>query len=125
MKILIVEPMKSPRRADIPHSLGAMQQAVGGYIEAVYPFDDPVVLVCDEEGKLKDKPPNLYIPRKDIIVGTFFLCGQGEEDFTDLPDELMDKYEKMFTKERMYFRTKMGIFPVLVYQDEDEKGGSV
>ena len=74
---------------------------------------------------MKDKPPNLYIPRKDIIVGTFFLCGQGEEDFTDLPDELMDKYEKMFTKERMYFRTKMGIFPVLVYQDEDEKGGSV
>ncbi|MGN1370365.1 MAG: DUF3846 domain-containing protein, partial [Aristaeellaceae bacterium] len=36
MKILIVEPMKHPRVADIPHTLEAMQQTVGGYIQAVY-----------------------------------------------------------------------------------------
>jgi hypothetical protein len=28
---------------------------VGGNIEAVYPYDDLVALVCDEEGKLNGK----------------------------------------------------------------------
>ena len=45
MKILIVEPMKRPRRIDIPHTLRDMQQVVGGYIEIIRPFDDPVALV--------------------------------------------------------------------------------
>ena len=61
MKILIVEPMQSPRRADIPHTLEAMQQTVGGYIQAIYPFDNPVAVVCDDEGKLKGYRPNRYI----------------------------------------------------------------
>ena len=114
MKILVVEPNEEPKRADIPHMLGAMQQVVGGYIEAVYPFDDPVVLVCDEEGKLNGKTPNLYIPGKDIIVGTFFICGDGEEDFTDLPDPLMEKWKSL--------RTRNGIISVLVYESDDQKG---
>lgn len=112
MRILIVEPGIAPRRADIPHTLEAMQQIVGGYIQVVYPFTDPVVLICDEEGKLKGKVPILYIPRKDIIVGTFFLCGQGEEDFSDLPDELMEKYEAMVKLPRILLRTPRGTVPV-------------
>ena len=58
MKILIVEPRQRPRRADIPHTLRDMQQTVGGYIEIIHPFDDPVALVCDEEGKYKGYEPN-------------------------------------------------------------------
>ena len=46
MRILIVEPGQPPRRADIPHTLRDMQQTVGGYIEIIRPFDDPVALVC-------------------------------------------------------------------------------
>ena len=48
MRILIVEPDRHPRMAEIPHSLEAMQQIVGGYIEITYPWEDPVALVCDE-----------------------------------------------------------------------------
>ncbi len=96
MKILIVEPNRHPRRADIPHTLETLQGIVGGHIQAIYPFDDPVALVCDDEGKLKGYDLNRYIPNVDIIAGTFFVCGLGEEDFTDLPDELAEKYENLF-----------------------------
>ena len=58
MKILIVEPRQRPRRADIPHTLDEMQRLVGGYIQAVYWFPDPVALVCDDEGKLKGSELN-------------------------------------------------------------------
>ena len=95
MKILIVEPGKHPRAAEIPHTLEQMQQTVGGYIQAVFPWDDPVTLVCDEEGLLKQLEFNRIVAPEVAIFGTFFLCGLGEEDFSDLPDELMEKYSKL------------------------------
>ena len=104
MKILIVEPRKHPRRADIPHTLEEMQRIVGGYIQATYPFDDPVAVVCDDEGKIKGYELNRYIPNVDIIAGTFFACGLGAEDFADLTDELAEKYEKFFFEPEAFVR---------------------
>ena len=104
MKILIVEPRKHPRRADIPHTLEEMQRVVGGYIQATYPFDDPVAVVCDDEGKIKGYELNRYIPNVDIIAGTFFVCGLGAEDFADLPDDLAEKYEKFFFEPEAFVR---------------------
>lgn len=109
MKILIIEPFRRPRRAEIPHTLEAMQHVVGGCIQAIYPFDDLVALVCDDEGKLKGYDLNRYIPEVDIIAGTFFVCGLGEEDFTGLPDDLADKYEKLFYYPQIFFRSPKGI----------------
>ena len=39
MVILLVEPGKAPRRAEIDGSLQSMQELVGGTIQAVYPFE--------------------------------------------------------------------------------------
>lgn len=50
MKILVVEPLKPCRVQEI-ESLADMQKLVGGTIEAVYPFHEPVALVCNEDGK--------------------------------------------------------------------------
>ena len=44
MKVLIVEPGKYPREADIEHTLEAEQAVVGGTIEAVYPWRDSACL---------------------------------------------------------------------------------
>ena len=58
MTILVVEPMKPPTVQEIDGSLESMQRIVGGDIEAVYPFDDPVAIVCNEEGKMLGLPMN-------------------------------------------------------------------
>ena len=109
MRVLIVEPRQKPRRADIPHTLRDMQQIVGGYIEIIRPFDDPVVLVCDEEGKLKGYELNRAIVGTDIIAGRFFLAGVDEEDLTDLSDELTEKYEVLFKFPQVFIRSPRGI----------------
>lgn len=109
MKILVVEPRKRPRRADIPHTLEEMQKLVGGYIEIIYPFDDPVAVVCDDEGKLKGYELNRAFKGIDIIAGTFFIAGISEDDLTDLPDDLAEKYETMFRFPQMFFRSTTGI----------------
>ena len=73
MKVLIVEPRKCPREAEIDGSLESMPKTVGGYIQAIYPFEDEIALVCDDESKLKsDTEWNRMLPETgDIIKGTF------------------------------------------------------
>ena len=100
MKVLVVEPQKPCRVQEI-ESLPDMQQLVGGDIEAVYPFQEPVALVCNSEGKLLGLPMNRplldkdYLPY-DIIRGTFFIAGLGQEDFISLTDEQIQRYKSLY-----------------------------
>lgn len=101
MKILVVEPDKKPYLKEIPDTLEAKQQIVGGNIEAYYPFDDMVCIVCNEEGKINGMPLNRAIYDNDkniieIMAGTFFVCGLTRDDFGSIPDKLIDKYSEMF-----------------------------
>ena len=47
MNILMVEPGKAPYETQIGSDLQSMQALVGGHLEAVYPFEQPVALVCN------------------------------------------------------------------------------
>lgn len=100
MKVLVVEPQKPCRVQEI-ESLADMQQLVGGDIEAVYPFQEPVAVVCNADGKLLGLPMNRplldkdYLPY-DIIRGTFFIAGLGQEDFISLTDEQIQRYKSLY-----------------------------
>lgn len=101
MKALKIEPGKAPERIDIGNELEALQDAVGGYIQVLYPDQHRSVgLVCNEEGKCMGLKPNraLYRGGKpyDVIVGTFLVVGVDEEDFTDLREEDAAYFEKLF-----------------------------
>ena len=48
MEVVLVEPGKEARLAEIGSDLRSLQAAVGGYIEAAYFFDDPVALILCE-----------------------------------------------------------------------------
>ena len=61
-----------------------------------------------EEGLLRKLPFNRIVAPGNAIFGTFFLCGLGEEDLTDLPDDLADKYMKVLYDPEMLVQTPMG-----------------
>ena len=102
MKILKIEPYKTPKVIETDHmGLEWLQEQVGGYIEAIYPFEDPIAIICDEEGKLKGKSLNRALESEDgniydVLCGDFLVVGLGEEDFTGLSDELLEKYQEFF-----------------------------
>ena len=103
MKVIVVEPNKPPRLKEIDPGLDSLQKEVGGYIETVYPFTDPVVIVCDEEGKLKGSPPNRALRDKngqvyDFLCGTFLVAGVGDDDICSIPQDLVSKYMKHFRR---------------------------
>ena len=111
LKVLVIEPEKKPYTKEIPHTLESMQKEVGGYIQAVYPWDDPCAIICDEEGKLKGYPYNRVLRDEDgdiydVIAGTFLVVGLGREDFVSLSDEYIEKYSKLFAAPVLFFQTK-------------------
>ena len=104
LRVLVVEPGKPPAVQEIGGSLESMQRLVGGYIQAVYPFDDPVALICNEEGKLLGLPMNRTLRDErgvpyDIVCGTFFLAGIAEDDFASLTDRQIEKYTDYYRRE--------------------------
>ena len=103
MTILVVEPGKNPRREEIESSLEAMQRVVGGDIQIVYPFEDYVALVCNEEGKILGLPYNrlllddMGVPY-DFIAGTFFLCSAppDSESCRSLTENQLEYFERYY-----------------------------
>lgn len=61
LKVVILEPGKIAKEAEIDDTLEAMQLVVGGRIEQLMPFEDEVAIVCNEEGKLIGLPLNRAI----------------------------------------------------------------
>ena len=78
MNVLMVGPGKAPYETQIGDDLQSMQALVGGYLEAVYPFEQSVALVCCESGKLDGLPLNRALRDADgdiydIVAGNFFI----------------------------------------------------
>lgn len=109
MKVLMVEPGKAPYETELDGSLKSMQAAVGGDIEGYYPYEEPVVIVCNDEGKINGLPLNRTIygrngERMDTIAGPFFIAGLGEDGLTDLPDYLREQYKEQFKYPERFFQ---------------------
>ncbi|MBM6829634.1 antirestriction protein ArdA [Anaerotignum lactatifermentans] len=107
MTVLVVEPMKEPYVKEIDPGLHSLQAEVGGDIATAYPFSDPVGLVCNDEGKLiglelnrglRDEHGEIY----DVMAGTFLVVGLGEESFTSLTPEQVQKYTEHFKQPEQF-----------------------
>ena len=121
MQVVVVEPQKKPVVQNIDPGLESMQKIVGGPIEAVYPFDEPVVLICNEEGKLLNLPLNRALRDDegtvyDIISGTFFLCAAppDSDHFAGLTDQQVKTYMERFSMPEMFLNVGGDLF-VLPY----------
>lgn len=126
MDVLLIKPGMYPQAVQIGCELEDLQKAVGGVIEAVYPYEEPVALVMHDEGKmigselnraLRDQDGDIY----DIIAGDFLVVGLGEEDFSSLSPELMEKFEKQFHQPEMFVRMGRSIMALPLPDDKVRK----
>ena len=97
IKILLKKVGKDPEVIEIRNTLEAKQKLVDGLIEVV-PYDD-LLLICNEEGKLLNMPPNLIFGF-DYIAGDCFLIGDDYEhgDFRSLTEDEIKNYSKELKK---------------------------
>ena len=120
IKVLVIEPEKNPAVREIEDSLESLQGIVGGYIECIYPFEDEVGIICNEEGKLNGLPLNRALRSAsgeiyDIISGTFIVAGLAEEDFGSLSDDLLRKYAARFFVPEVFIKMdgKLVVLPLV------------
>ena len=101
MRVLVVEPKKAPYVKEVGEELPDLQKEVGGFIEAVYPFEDDAAIICNEEGKQKNLELNRALFDRDgevydIIAGTFLITGTREDSFGSLSPEQIDRYSRRY-----------------------------
>lgn len=122
---LVVEPLKEPYIKTISNGLKALQNEVGGNIEAIFPFDDSSAIVLNSDGKFRGLAPNraLYDYEGqlcDVIAGTFLVLGTAEGEFCSLSEEQAMRYmEKYKVPERFsYINGVTTVIPVPVDRNE-------
>ena len=72
LSVLKIAPGQYPQQVEINNDLKALQQAVGGSIGASYPFEDPVAIVYNDDGKLMGLPLNRALRDEDgTLIGYY------------------------------------------------------
>ena len=97
--VLVVEPMKPCRVQEIPNTLEAMGQVVGGRIES-FSYQREAI-ISNEESKFLDLPLNrpLYDgsgTQIDMLRGTFFVAGVDGEHLTSLTDDQLQHFKALY-----------------------------
>lgn len=75
---------------EVEPTLENLQKIVGGYIETVRTWIPDIVMIVNEEGKMKDKPLNSkassLINTYDCIVGDVVLVQEWDEEFVGISE---------------------------------------
>ena len=85
MKAIVKRPNEKLETIEVGNELEKLQQLVGGYIETI-PYKDNIIILLDEEGKLKDSEDNIVVSKYGMLVGNIIFIGTEGEDFTSLTE---------------------------------------
>lgn len=115
--VLLVEPHAHPKVIEAKTGFEDLQQLVGGDIEVVYPFEDNVGLIVNEEGKINGLPLNRALRDEkgeiyDVIAGSFLVTGLTEDSFCSLTQEQVGKFEDLFHQPEVFMRMGRSIMAI-------------
>lgn len=103
MKVIMCEPGKRAYETEVGNKLEDLYDALDcELIQVVYPFEENVMIVCDENGKMEGKELNRALRNEngeiyDIIAGKFLICRAGDDgDMVSLSEGQLIFYKKMF-----------------------------
>lgn len=98
LRIVLKKVGKNPEVMNIENTLEAKQKLVDGLIEVVS-ITNEILLICNEEGKLDNLPPNLLFDY-DYIAGDCFFIGDDYKngDFKSLTDEQIEEVRELCKK---------------------------
>lgn len=100
MRVIYIAPGADAEEREVENSLEALQELVGGNIEAVTIASDCVV-VCNDEGRINGMPYNCHVMNIDFY-GPVFFCGIEGDEFADMPLGLQMFMQLGAVKRRRY-----------------------
>ena len=123
MDALLIKPNMYPQPVQVGCELEDLQDIVGGDIEAVSPFNEPVALIMDENGKMSGKEWNRALRDEhgkiyDIVAGDFLVVGLGEEDFCSLSPDMRRRFEEHFHQPETFVRMGRSVMALPLPDDK-------
>lgn len=109
-KVLVIEPGREPEIREMSLDFKSMQRAVGGCIDACYPYKDPVAVIQVEDRNAGEIPLNRALRDLDgdivhVTAGTMLVVGLNDNGFSPLSEKHLAKYEKLFhTPESFHYQ---------------------
>lgn len=98
IKVLFKEPNNDILEKEIENTLESLQNEVQGYIEIInMPSISDLVIIFNEEGKLKDLEPNFAVNGSMIFGNVIIAKDNLDGDLTNLEDEEIKLIKKMFS----------------------------
>ena len=92
LNVIVKEPGKEPEKFIVTDDYKAIQKLIDGHFEVVRVEED-LLVVCDEEGRIKGKPFNCWFDGIGF-VGTIAVFGEDGENFDHCPITL-DQFREM------------------------------
>lgn len=108
IKCIKVQVDEYPKVAFIEDSLVSLQREVGGLISTFYPFNDPVLILCNDEGKINGQCwPNRKVYDDngrliDTIWGDFLVIQYDADKFVNMSDKYVNQYIDYFSNIRTF-----------------------
>lgn len=90
IRVVVKNPGQEPVTTTLNNTLKDLQQTVGGYIETI-DLAGGVILICNEEGKLRGLPFNFLFFSDHIVGPAIFAAFDEAGNFTSL-DVVQRKY---------------------------------
>ena len=84
MKVIRKHPGEYPEVIDVENDVDAICAELDGHMEA-FTIAQDLVILCDEEGRLKGKAPNIALKGLGVdFCGTILIVGVDGEEFCDV-----------------------------------------
>ncbi len=103
LRVLFIPPLQFPSVTTVDNDLIAMSALLGGYPYAIYPWDEPVALICSIRGD-GQSVLNRCLDDSTIIEGPFLLVGSTDGALISMTDEQLDRYYPMFYYPERFYR---------------------
>lgn len=86
IRAIVKAPHCSPAYRMVCNELRDLQDIVNGFIECYHTtiHDKPVVIICNEEGRLNGMQPNCILGG-ELFVGPIIIVGMDGDEFDDVP----------------------------------------
>lgn len=86
IKVVFQSPGDISKVITIENDLKPMNELIGGYLETLT-LSNGLVLIMDEEGRLKGLPDNIRCVQVGTIVGPVFITAADGDEFVSLTTE--------------------------------------
>lgn len=96
MQVLYKKPAFPPEVIEVENELKPLQKLVNGYLETIT-VNSHMVMVLNEEGRLRNMVPNFYY-KNELIVGPVFFCGVTGDGFRDITGYEIRQAEQLIRK---------------------------